>query len=105
MNRSSLSVYIRLGKDQIVSLQKLLDSYVEVWSIEPGKLCHNYVMLATLDVCNDGEVKFSELDVNGNFYVKVCHDGEYYHMCGDKWDSLDAIVACREAGFYQCKTL
>ena len=37
------------------------------------------------------------------FFVGICHEGEYLDVCGDQWDAYDATIACRLAGFDQCK--
>ena len=56
-----------------------------------------------VDVCIDGQVRFSKFDVNGDFFVEICHDGQYLTVCGDHWDTFEAIVACRLAGFSNCR--
>lgn len=57
------------------------------------------------DLCVSGGVKLTPLDVNGDLYVQVCRDGNYFQVCGDHWDTFDATVACRLAGFDKCKKL
>ena len=62
-------------------------------------------VVVAADLCVDGGVKLTSLDVNGDFYVEICHDGKYLQVCGDDWDTFDATVACRLAGFGKCKKL
>ena len=56
-------------------------------------------------MCIDGGVRFTKFDVKGDLFVEICHDGEYVTVCGDHWDTFDAIVACQPTGPAKCTLL
>ena len=42
--------------------------------------------------------------MNGNYFVQltvqICRNGVYTPVCSDGWDVADAIVVCRDQGYY-----
>ena len=49
--------------------------------------------------CMEGSVRLVEGSSVSRGIVEICLNDSYGNICGDSWDSRDAIVTCRQLGF------
>ena len=47
----------------------------------------------------DGEVRLQDGTDISNGRVEICQNGIWGSVCKDGWDSIDAIVVCRQLGY------
>ena len=61
---------------------------------------HIYIYTC-LDVCNAGHIRLAGGRDASEGRVEICSNGVWGTVFYGSWDSLDAIVACRQLGLYQ----
>ena len=54
--------------------------------------------------CNNTEIRLNEGRNDSEGRVEVCFQGQWGRVCGDSWDSSDAVVVCRQLSLTsECK--
>ena len=49
--------------------------------------------------CNDGDIRLANGSSAMEGRIEICANNTYGTVCDDRWDILDARVACRQLGF------
>ena len=56
-------------------------------------------MHCNLIVCSDGDLRLVNGSEPTEGRIEVCRNNSYGTICDDRWDVLDARVACRQLGY------
>eukprot|EP00057_Strongylocentrotus_purpuratus_P028572 XP_011683046.1 PREDICTED: neurotrypsin [Strongylocentrotus purpuratus] len=54
---------------------------------------------ATIEEVTDGSLRLAGGATTNEGRVEIYHDGQWGTICGDNWDTADAVVACRQLGY------
>ena len=64
-----------------------------------------FVILSGLKpICEEGGVRLTEGTDNTTGRLEVCEYGRWGSVCSYKFDNKDAIVACKQLGYYDVET-
>ena len=61
------------------------------------------VLVASDQECNETDVRVVGGPTPTEGLVEICLNGVWGSVCGDRWDTRDAKVVCRQLGYNGCK--
>ena len=60
---------------------------------------HLIEVVILLKGCQDGDILLTDGFTPVEGRVEICINNVYGTVCDDKWDTVDATVACQQLGF------
>lgn len=52
-----------------------------------------------IEDCESGNLRLRDSDSMMEGRVEICFNNTYVSICGDRWDTLEARVVCRQLGY------
>ena len=64
-------------------------------------LAHLKLLLFNILACSDGNVMLVGGTDDAEGTIQICYRNAYGTVCDDWWDTLDAMVVCKQLGFLE----